>query len=178
VELDPLSSFARYRVGSWYYRARQWERAIEQFRHALELDPHIHGALLELGLTYLRMEKADEAVQPIETAVQITGRMPVALGVQGALYAVTGRIGNARNLLAELEDLAQRAYVPPTCAGWIHAGLGDHDRAFDSFEAAVDSSDGWILDFQVHPLCDALRSHPRYRALLRKMNLQPAAGRG
>jgi tetratricopeptide (TPR) repeat protein len=173
VQLDPLSSFLRFRFGSWYYRARQWERAIGQFRHALELDPHIWFALMELGLAYLSVRKFDEAAQPLETAVQMTGRWPLALSLQGALYALTGRIGHARSLLAELEELARRTYVPPTFAGWIYVSLGEIEKAFDSFEAAVDSSDGFVLDVQVHPLCDPLRSHPRYAALLRKMNLAP-----
>jgi hypothetical protein len=37
----------------------------------------------------------------------------------------------------------------------------------------VDSSDGWILHLRDSPAYDSLRSHPRYPALLRKMNLAP-----
>jgi hypothetical protein len=55
----------------------------------------------------------------------------------------------------------------------IHGALGEIDRAFDYYGCAVDSSDPWILDFQVNPSHDSLRSHPRCQALLRKMNLEP-----
>jgi len=95
------------------------------------------------------------------------------LGLLGEVYALAGRIGDARAVLAELQDLAGRTYVPPTCFGLIHGALGDIDEAFDDYGRAVDASDPLILDFQVNPSHDALRSHPRYAALLRKMNLAP-----
>ena len=47
------------------------------------------------------------------------------------------------------------------------------DSAFDWFEKAVDEHDPLMLHFHVHPNYDPLRAHPRYSALLRKMNLEP-----
>jgi serine/threonine protein kinase/Tfp pilus assembly protein PilF len=173
VEVDPLSPFMRYRLGSWYYHARQWERAIGQYRHALELDPRHSAALCELGLSYLSTDKPDEAIRTIETAVQITGRMPIALGLLGKVYALAGRSTDARSALAELEDLAQKTYVPPSTIAWVHEGLGEIEKAFDFLEKAVDSSDPLVLHIQTYPTFDPLRSHPRYRTLLRKMNLAP-----
>ena len=47
------------------------------------------------------------------------------------------------------------------------------EEAFDWFERAVDEREPLMLHCHVHPNYDPLRTHPRYSALLRKMNLEP-----
>ena len=56
---------------------------------------------------------------------------------------------------------------------WIYANLGEIDRAFDSWENAVAESDAWCLVSHGNPAFELLHSHPRFAALLRKMNLEP-----
>jgi serine/threonine protein kinase len=41
AELDPLSPFLHWRLGVRYYYKRQWDRAIEQYRNALDLEPSL-----------------------------------------------------------------------------------------------------------------------------------------
>ena len=52
--------------------------------------------------------------------------------------------------------------------GWMF-GLED----WSPLDKAVDEREGLTLHFHIDPLFDPLRSHPRYHALLRKMNLEP-----
>ncbi len=47
------------------------------------------------------------------------------------------------------------------------------DNAFDWFEQAIDEHESLMIHLHAHPNDDPLRTHPRYRALLRKMNLEP-----
>ncbi|MBZ5500234.1 MAG: protein kinase [Acidobacteriia bacterium] len=173
VELDPLSPILQWRLGHRYYLRRQWDRAIEQFHNTFELDPHYAVAYGWLAAAYWQTGNFDDAIRAIETYSQLMGRIPIALGFLGFVYALTGRTGGARKLLEELEGLAHKTYVQPWCFVAIYFGLGDIDRCFDWIERAVDERDPWVLHFHVDPTCDALRSHPRYPALLRKMNLEP-----
>jgi non-specific serine/threonine protein kinase len=171
VELDPLSAFLQWRLGYRYYLTRQWDRAIEQCHNALELDPHYAWAHMFIGGSYVHTGKLDEAIPALETCAQIAGRSPFSLGVLGYACALAGRIGQARKLLEELQDLAQKAYVQPFSFMHLYLGLGEIDGCFDCFEKAVDEHDSIILHVHLDPTFDPLRSHPRYPALLRKMNL-------
>jgi tetratricopeptide (TPR) repeat protein len=146
---------------------------MEQWRNALEIDPHHFLAHVNLGLAHLQKGEFEEAIQACETGAQLVGRSPWALGLLGLTYALAGRTSQARKLLEELQELTQKAYVQPYSFGVIHYGLGDIDGAFDWFEKAVDERDSSILNITGHPVFDPVRSHPRYQALLRKMNLQP-----
>lgn len=52
AELDPLSLIINSSYGRAYYYARQYDRAIEQFRKTIELDPSFSRAHPYLGWTY------------------------------------------------------------------------------------------------------------------------------
>ena len=75
-------------------------------------------------------------------------------------------------ILKELEDLAQKGYVMPSDFALIYLGLGEIDQGFDWLEKAVDEFDQAIFLYLGTATFDPLRSHPRYKALLRKMNLE------
>ena len=63
-------------------------------------------------------------------------------------------------------------YVPAIAFAMIGQALGQMDESFDWLEKAVDEHDLFHLDL-FRALYDSPSSHPRFRTLLRKMNLEP-----
>jgi tetratricopeptide (TPR) repeat protein len=173
VELDPLSSMSQSPLGTAYFLARQYDRAIEQYRNALELSPHYGAAHMFLGMTLILLGKPGEGVRAVETGVSLMGRSPLFLAALGSAYAKAGRIGDAQKILAELQALAQKAYVPSFHFALIYMGLGETDKCLDWLEKAIEERDYMAFLLPVHPLFDPIRAHPRYPALIRKMNLEP-----
>ena len=175
MELDPLRPFLQWRLGYRYYLTRQWERAIEQCRNALELDPHYVAAFAYMGFAYCLAGRFDEAIRALE-ALRREGpsnRPSLGMAFLGYVNALAGRTGEAWELLEQLQELARKALVPASRFAWIYTGLGEIGQAFDWLEKAVEERDGFIIHLHVDPCWDALRPHPRYHALLRKMNLEP-----
>jgi serine/threonine-protein kinase len=172
VETDPLSPSLQAQLGYSYCLKRDWNRAIEQCRTALDLDPQCWAYML-LGSCYFHVGQHDDAIRAMETLPQIMGRSSFALANLGWVYGSAGRAAEARRLLEELEEGAQKGYVPSWSFAVIYQGLGEMDKAFDWFEKAVDEHEPLMLQFNVHPNYDPMRTHPRYPALLRKMNLEP-----
>ena len=152
---------------------RQYDKALEQLKNALELDTHFASAYVYLSFTYVAEERFEEAVQAIEAAKQSFGRNPLVLGILGFIYAYMGRTTETQRLLEELNVLKQKSYVPGTPFAMIYLSLGEIDKAFDWIEKAVEERHLNILSIFPLPVFDPLRSHPRYKALLRKMNLEP-----
>jgi serine/threonine-protein kinase len=172
LEIDPLSPFLQSGLGYNYCLKREWNRAIEQCRSALELDPQSWVYML-LGSCYFHIGKHDDAIRAMETQALALGRSSFALGSLGWAYASTGRTEEALQLLEELQERAQQQYTPSWSFAVIYSGLGEMDQAFDWFEKAVDEHEPLMLHIHVHPNYDPLHAHPRYSALLRKMNLEP-----
>jgi tetratricopeptide (TPR) repeat protein len=174
LELDPLSPLLQWHLGHRYWFARQWDQAIQQFRNTIELDPQYHWAYLMLGCSLIYSGKPDEGIGACETTLQIPGgRSAMTLGIVGASYALVGQISKAQKLLGELRELSEKTYVPPMAIAWIYGAFGDAESAYDWMEKAVDEHDGLVAFLSDHAMFDSIRSHPRYHALLRKMNLEP-----
>ena len=61
-----------------------------------------------------------------------------------------------------------------TTIAYLYILLGQKDIAFDWLDKAFEERDGMIINIIAHPyLIDPIRSHPRHKALLRKINLEP-----
>ena len=154
-------------------RCRTLDRAVEQQRHALLLDPHYWMANLRLGWTYISMGKFEEAIQALEAAAQLVVQGAYAIGFLGYAYARAGRINEAQKLLKELEEQDKKTYVLPSAFARVYLGLGEIDKGLDWLEKAVHERDVLIYTYLITSISDPLRSHPRYHALLHKMNLEP-----
>jgi hypothetical protein len=55
----------------------------------------------------------------------------------------------------------------------IHAGLGEKDQAMDSLEKLYQEREEFLSTLKVDPPFDNLRSDPRFRNLLHRVNLAP-----
>jgi serine/threonine-protein kinase len=119
------------------------------------------------------MGRFEEAIQTLETAARLVVQGAYAIGLLGYAYARAGRISEAQKLLRELEEQDKKTYVLPSAIARIYLGLGEIDKGLDWLEKAVQERDVLIYTYQIASIFDPLRSHPRYHALLRKMNLEP-----
>ena len=84
---------------------------------------------------------------------------------------MAGDGAKARQILAELEDRAARAYVSPYHFAYLYTGLGDIEQAMDWLERAAAERTGPVYGIKGSFLLAPLRGHPRFDALLRTMNL-------
>lgn len=70
------------------------------------------------------------------------------------------------------EDRALRTCVSPYHLAYVCTGLGEVDRAMDLLERAVADRTGPTYSIKGSFLFAPLRGHPRFRALMRSMNLE------
>lgn len=61
--------------------------------------------------------------------------------------------------------------MSPYNFAYVHVGLGEHDKAMDYLETAYQQRAGAIYGIKGSFLFKELRTHPRFIALLKKMNL-------
>ena len=126
-----------------------------------------------LGITYIETGRLDEGIQAIERAEEIYGHFPTDLGLIGYAYAKAGQTEKTQTILRKLEEQAQTTPVPAISFALIYQGLEDVGKTFDWLEKTTEEPHVLILELYASPIFDSLRSHPRYQALLRKMNLKP-----
>ena len=93
------------------------------------------------------------------------------LVVTAWVEARAGAADAAREVLAELDERATRQFVPRYYVAAAYAALGDRDRAFEELAKACDERTGYAPFLRVELMFEALRSDPRFGALLKRVGL-------
>jgi eukaryotic-like serine/threonine-protein kinase len=168
-DLDPLAH--RTDVANAFLRAGRYDEAALVVTRALEDDPDYDRAHATLGWVRLKQGMADEGLAELERAVSLAPGNSQWLAQLGEAYALVGRADKAREVLRQLEDRARHTYVSPYHLAFVYTGLGEQERALDLLEQAFDEHAGAMYGIKGSFLLAPLRSHPRFRALLKKMNL-------
>jgi TolB-like protein/Flp pilus assembly protein TadD len=170
-ELDPLSLVSNMIVSWILYFARRYDEAIEWGRRTLELDRAYATAHRILGWAYEETGRFEAAIASHRRASDLTERQPNFTGQLGRAYALAGREEKAREVLAGLIERSKRMYVSSLDICIIQTALGDRAAALDWLERAFEERADHLPYLKVNPRLDALRSEPRFQAVLEKMGL-------
>ncbi len=169
--LDPLSLIIAAAVGRIYHFAGQYDRALEEFRKTLEMDANYGEAHFNLGFTYAKKGRYEEAIAEFQEAIKLSENRTVMLAVLGHIFSMAGKQTQARSVLEQLTELSNQSYVSPLDMAIVYTGLGEKEPAFEWFEKAYLERSGPLIYLKVEALYDSLRSEPRFKDLLRRMNL-------
>jgi len=172
LEIDPLSLLARGWLGIMLVLDRRFGRGIEEARKVLDLDPDSFFGHFVLGACFAYQGKFDEAIAEHRKTVELLGDCGGTVGWLGLTLAIAGRNVEAHDLLARLEEKRTTEYVPASSLAWTHLGLREVDAAFEWMDRAVEECDQYLMPIKTYGFLDPIRSDPRYKGLLRKMNLE------
>lgn len=167
---DPLSPRLHMRFGLIWIAAREYVRAAEECRTALQIAPELPPAHWFLGYALMMSGNKDEGLAECRKLYKHWGHSPLTVGGMCTIYGILGREEDARRMFAELSELSGTVPVPPLAFAWAFLGLRD-ERVFEWLDKAVDARDPAITQLAIMPFYDGIRDDPRFRALLRKMNL-------
>jgi hypothetical protein len=87
-------------------------------------------------------------------------------GILASTYAMLGRHDEAMKILPRMN-----AAVDPYSIATVYFSLGDTDRGFEWLTKAVDQRQGFVRWLKVTPEFDAVRTDPRYAALVARLKL-------
>lgn len=168
-ELDPVSSIINTNEGWILFCARQYDRAAEQLRSTIELEPNFANAHYKLALVYEAQGRYDEAVEEYLKAEVLSGTNEKQVERLKTAYAKSGWRGFCEAELQELKDESKSGYVLPKYFVLSHLQLGDTEQAFKWFEAAYKERAELLIYLKVDPRFDRIRSDPRFQDLLRRV---------
>jgi Tfp pilus assembly protein PilF len=173
---DPLSGLLNTGMVLAHLFTGNIEAGLTRGHQALQLDPNLLIVRQVLAFAYEQREEFEKALELGGPIMTTFGNVPGdALDRLRAAYRTGGVRGYWEQRLHGLRDMAARRYVPPFMFAYVHAMLGDFDRAFEYLKRAYDISSGMIVFLGHHPAFARLRDDPRFDALLERMGL-PKAG--
>jgi tetratricopeptide (TPR) repeat protein len=169
--LDPLNTNARVEKAHVLNLMREYGAAEESARRALDIDSNYLLGLFQLADARRMQGQLEEAIAIAERAAALHGRWFVTLAYLAVGHADAGHTEEARRLLAEMHELGGRIHVNASAMAGVCVALGDLDSGAEWVDRAIEQREPIITTLKYWPAFDRLRSHPRYPALLRKMNL-------
>jgi adenylate cyclase len=170
-ELDPLSPVISATVFEEYYLARQYERAIDQCRKAMEVEPGFPLIHYSFGLAYIQKGMLAEAAAVLRKAVS-GATEPDFKAVLAYAYAISGQKDRARRIYKEFLVGSKNRHLPAPHLALINVGFGNKDLAFKQLAEACGTKAEPMKHLMVDPLYDSLRSDARYLPLLKRIGLR------
>lgn len=156
ISLDPLSPIVNTNYAVLLFTAGRSDEALAQFRKVLERDPAFVPALYKLSQMYAATGNFEQAVSELHKSANppLPGDWtPDAKGYNKLALAMKDSINNLA--------VASESYVL----------IGDRDKAIERMQLGVEDQDTELTFAIRYPVFDALRSDPRYIALLHEMGL-------
>jgi len=169
-ELDPLSPIIGTNFGDTLLLARRFDEAIAQYKRTLTSNPNFVYAHLALGRAYGSKGMYPEAIAETRRAIELDFGSS-AKGYLGLWLAKSGKRDEALKLLDELKQEATKNYIQGDTIALIYIGLGDKAEALNWLEKHMLSHAETASSYAVSPQLDELRSEPRFKDMLKRMNL-------
>ena len=171
-ELDPVFLLYRALEGMLFHHARRDAEALDRLQQTVDLDPNFWITHLMLGKVYTQQRKYPEAIKEFGKARELSHGNSEAIASIGYAAALAGDLLKARAVLDELKALSNEHYVPPVNVALVLSALGEKDEALASLEKGCTERDVRLTILKVDPRWDALRSDPRFIAILKRIGLE------
>jgi TolB-like protein/tetratricopeptide (TPR) repeat protein len=184
VELDPLSGIIILNLGFYYSDRRDFAKAAEKYRIALELglESLAHGnvswvdslAHANLFWAYGMMKMYDQMEKEAEVvAKQLQGAYPnIGIFIDASKAYTRGDKETVRRLLPELEAHPKDMGATPCNVADFYFYLGDVDKGFEWLERAYSERNSSLMSIQSDWDLDGVRNDPRYLDLLKRLGLK------
>jgi serine/threonine protein kinase/tetratricopeptide (TPR) repeat protein len=173
--LDPRSAIIKAAAGMNYAYARRFDRALDECRRALELNPEMFQAHRIMRWVYQAMGRYDDAFAAYLKEKEFSDVTEEEwLVVLAQLQALGGRREEAQVILkqgiATMKQIGEGDFRTFEIA-IAYELLGDRDRALEwlaKSEAVRTTNFNYVL---VEPRLDSIRSDPRFIRLVKKAGL-------
>lgn len=169
--LDPVSSIVARDLALIHAYRRDYEVALEQCDHTIELNPHFSPAYWALGLIQEQRKDMDEAIAAFQRAIDLSPHSPRMHAGLGRALALAGKRAPAAGSLRTLESIAAQRYVSAIEFAALRFAMGQREAGFTWLDKACEDRAFDLLALRVDPRFDAEKHDPRMQAVLRLVGL-------
>ncbi|MSU36713.1 MAG: tetratricopeptide repeat protein [Pedosphaera sp.] len=170
IELDPLSPFVNHHYAAVLYFAGRYTKAEAALRRTLELEPNFFRSQAMFSNLCQDLGRHDEAIAAARKATAASPG-PGLLATLGTALARAGRVTEAREILAQLEEISRSVPVAPTLFARIHMALANPAVALERLEQAVQQHCGDLDLIHLQPVFQPLHDEPRFRRIVEQLGL-------
>jgi TolB-like protein/Flp pilus assembly protein TadD len=165
LEIDPFNPTLFSCIGWHELLTGDVDKALEQTRRALALQPNHWWALMTMGWAYEQKGMFQEAL----SAFRKSSDSNLKTASIAHAFARSGNRSAAQTILDELLAKSKTKYVSAYDIAVIYAGLDDKGRTFEWLNGAYEERSGFLLFLKQDPRFRPLRRDPPFQVLLQRM---------
>jgi serine/threonine protein kinase/tetratricopeptide (TPR) repeat protein len=169
IELDPLRANVRANHMNRAVWAGRFDEAIEAAPEAISLAPENPITYVNRGAAYERKRMFPDAIADLQKACEIDKENLDHRIELARILAISSDRAGAEAILKEIEPHIDKT-SQTTLAG-LYAALADNQKALDLLEKAYAEGVPGLRSLAADYVFDPLRTEPRFKELLRKLNL-------
>jgi TolB-like protein/Tfp pilus assembly protein PilF len=169
-ELDPLSPIIALNVADTLVSARRYDEALALYKRLLTLNPDFALGHFSVGWVNGLKGMYPEAIAETRRAIELDPDS-WSKGYLALWLARSGGTDEAKKLLDEIKRESTQRYVQSFVFALAHMGLGEKEQALDWLEKEVAERGPNTRYYSTAPELDDLRSEPRFKAMLKQLNL-------
>jgi TolB-like protein/Tfp pilus assembly protein PilF len=167
-ELDPFSLPINNFLGQALYFSRRYDESLRQFRRNLEMSSDAVDIHDQIADVYEQKNMFAAAFRERQLVLAARRDTQLAMTLEQA-YEKLGYQGYLQKKIESLEQSAKPSEAPNLYLAHMYAILSDQNHATHYLERAYEERDPWLLNLQVDPALDTIRSSPRFRDLVRRI---------
>ena len=171
LQLDPSNPFVHGLYSIQLLMRNEHEQAIDAAEHALSMAPGYAFGYVTLILAHDTLGNDDAAIEAHANLFRYVAGRPEAADTLESLYRQHGYEQGSLQMARALEAMSAQTHVPPITIGAFYEQAGQVEEAIDWFEVAYEQYDPDAPYLGVNMKDPAIRSHPRYKALMERMGL-------
>jgi tetratricopeptide (TPR) repeat protein len=170
TEIDPFSASAWRTFGEALFTNGEMPAGREAIHRSLAIDAANFQSNIDLGTIELLDHRPTEALAAFQ---RIVPDDLVSLGFRATGIAMAEHsLGHVRESQQALDEaIAKSAQVAAYQIAEAYAWRGEKDKTFEWLERAYRQRDGGLSQLKTDTLTAALWSDPRFKSMLRKINL-------
>jgi Flp pilus assembly protein TadD len=130
VRKSPDGALPRLQFGIAHAENGDLERALEQYRIALDIEPEYSAAYSNIGLIYSDTGRPERAVEYFQKALQLK---PASFAARNNLGVAYSRMGLSENAIAQFRESLELQPLQPG----VHNNLGNEYRSMGRFDPAI-----------------------------------------
>jgi DNA-binding winged helix-turn-helix (wHTH) protein/tetratricopeptide (TPR) repeat protein len=172
VELDPLSLLINMTPALNLYLARQYDRAIEQLKKIIEMEPTFMAARSVLGTILVQEGRYEEGMIEYQKILELLeGASGPQMSVKALIAQAYARWGKQGDALKLLEEIITAGSASSYSIAGIYAALGESDSAFEFLNQACEQRDLQLVSLRVDPTLDGVRADARFEELMERVGI-------
>jgi TolB-like protein/DNA-binding winged helix-turn-helix (wHTH) protein len=153
------------------YLARRYDEALELAKTKSGLDPNNPWYHFDLALVYEQTGRPTESVEEYLKFENLSGTEPQTIARLRQAYEKSGPGGFWKRRLEEYRRAAKSQYVSNGMVAAACLRATERECALESLEKAFHERDDLMINLNVDPAFDGIRTDPRFRDLVHRVGL-------